>query len=79
MLMKTKRSKETLEFINVYIKMHGVSPTYEVIAKAIGLKSKSNAHRIVKRLIMDGLLEKKPNKFYSIRVVDKSVKEIMSL
>ena len=84
--MKIKRGKEALEFIKVYLKMHGVSPTYEVIAKALGLKSRSNAHRIVKRLIMDGFLEKEPHKFYSIRVVkkrvipvDESVREILSL
>ena len=50
-----------------------------VIAKSIGLKSRSNIHRIVKRLEGDGFIQTSPRKYRSIRVVDKSVKAIASL
>jgi hypothetical protein len=36
-------------------------------------------HRIVTRLEEEGHLEKKPRKFYAIKVVDRSVKDVASL
>lgn len=75
----TKKRQVVLDFIKTYIKMYGVSPTYETIAKGIGLNAKSNAYRIVKRLESDGYLLVKPRKFYGIKVFDRSVKEIISL
>ena len=71
--------QKVLEFIKSHIRNHGVSPSYEVIAKGIGMSSKSNIHRIVHRLKQDGLIELKPYKFHSIKVVDKSVKAMLSL
>lgn len=83
--MGRKRSKMTgrwklvLEFIQAYIKMYGVPPSYTIMAKGLGMKSRSNMHRIVHRLEEEGLLETKPRKYLSIRVVDRSVKEISAL
>jgi hypothetical protein len=50
-----------------------------VIAKGIGLKSKSNVHRIIHRLKDDGHLTVRPYKFNSIKLVDQSVKEVAAL
>ena len=75
----SKRRQLVLEFISAYIRLHGVSPSYEVIAKGIGLKSKSNIHRIVHRLKTDGHIVTKPYKFHAIKLVDTSVKAVMSL
>lgn len=75
----TERRGKILEFVKAYIKVHRCAPALHVIAKAFGLKSKSNIHRIIKRLEMDGYLETKPRKFRSIRVMDKSVKQIAAL
>jgi repressor LexA len=75
----TERRKLVLEFIRAYVKLHGVSPSYEVIAKGIGLNSKSNIHRIVHRLKADGHLVTKPYKFHAIKLVDTSAKEVMRL
>lgn len=61
------------------MKLYGVSPSYEVIAKGIGLKSKSNIHRIVHSLQDEGLLTLKAYKFNSIRVLDKGAKEDLDL
>lgn len=75
----TKRRQLVLDFIRAYIRLHGVPPSYEVIAKGIGLKSKSNIHRIVHRLKDDGLIETKPYKFHAIKLVDTSAKSIIRL
>ncbi len=75
----TKHRQLVLEFIRAYIRLHGVPPSYEVIARGIGLKSKSNIHRIVHRLKADGHLVTKPYKFHAIRLVDNSVRAVVSL
>ena len=63
----TKRRKSVLDFIEAYIRLHGVSPSYEAIALGIGLSAKANAHRIVKRLEIDGFVTTS-RRFYSIRI-----------
>jgi len=68
-----------LDFIKAYIKLHGVAPSYSVIARGLGMKSKSNIHRIIHKLKEDGLLTIKPYQFNSIRLIDRSVREIASL
>ena len=75
----TKRRQLVLDFICAYIRLHGVPPSYEVIAKGIGLKSKSNIHRIVHRLRADGHIVTKPYKFHSIKLVDTSAQAVMKL
>jgi repressor LexA len=75
----SKRRQLVLDFISAYIRLHGVSPSYEVIAKGIGLKSKSNIHRIIHRLKADGHLVTKPYKFHAIKLVDTSAKAIVRL
>jgi len=75
----TGRWEKVLRFIQAYIQLHGVSPSYDVMAKGLGLRSRSNMHRIVKRLEEEGHLQTKPRKYYGIKMVDKSVKEVVSL
>jgi repressor LexA len=75
----TKRRQLVLDFIRAYIRLHGVPPSYEVIAKGIGLSSKSNIHRIVHRLKADGHLVTKPYKFHAIRLIDSSAQAMMKL
>jgi len=77
--MLSKRRQLVLDFIRAYIRLHGVPPSYEVIAKGIGLSSKSNVHRIVHRLKEDGYLTVRPYKFHSIKLVDTSVREVVRL
>jgi SOS-response transcriptional repressor LexA len=75
----TDRAQLVLDFIKAYIKLHQAPPSYEAIAKAMGLKSRSNICRIVHSLEREGHLSRKPRKFHSIRVMDKSVRDIVSL
>ena len=75
----TPKEKLILEFIQAYIRKHGVSPSYEVMAKALGMKAKSNLHRYVLKLEGMGLVVRRPRKFYGVKVVDRSVDEVVSL
>ena len=75
----TDRWDLVLRFIKAYIRLNNAPPSYEILAKGLGMRSRSNVHRIVKRLQEEGLLETKPRKYLSIRVVDRSVKEISRL
>jgi SOS-response transcriptional repressor LexA len=50
-----------------------------VIARGLGLKSKSNIHRVVHILQDEGLLVIKPHKFNSIKLIDRSVRGVASL
>jgi repressor LexA len=75
----TERERAILEFIKAYMKLHGVSPSYEVIASGIGLRSKSNIHRLVHKLEQMGHLRLKPYKFRSIKLIDRSVMEVSAL
>lgn len=75
----TDKWEVVLRFIRAYQKLYGVSPSYAVMAKGLGMKSRSNMHRMVRRLEEEGLVETKPRKYHSIKVVDKSVMEIASL
>jgi SOS-response transcriptional repressor LexA len=68
-----------LDFIKAYIRLHGVAPSYAVIARGLGMKSKSNIHRIIHKLKDEGLVAVKPYQFNSIRVIDRSVREVASL
>lgn len=75
----TERWDLVLRFIKAYIRIHGVPPSYEVMASGLGMRSKSNMHRMVRRMKEEGLLEVRPRKFLSIKVVDRSVKEMSKL
>ena len=68
-----------LDFIRAYIKFHGISPSYQTIALGLGMRSKANIHRIVHRLQEDGLLSIRPYKFNSIKLIDRSAREVAAL
>ena len=74
----TPQWEKVLRFVKAYVRLHGVAPSYEVIAKSLGMKAKSNAFRIVRRLEEEGHLEVRGG-YRGIRVVDRSVKEIEAL
>ena len=49
------------------------------IAQGLELKSKSNIHRLVHRLKEQGLLHVKPHEFRSLKIIDKSVQDMVKL
>lgn len=72
----SEKHQLVLDFIRAYIKIHGVAPSYQVIANGLGLKSKANIHRIVHLLQDEGLLTIRPYKFNSIKLSDRSLKKM---
>lgn len=75
----TSRQLLVLEFIKTFVQMKGHSPSMQDIANGLGMKSRSNIHRIVHDLRKHGALSIRPHKFRTIKVTDKSVKEMASL
>ena len=47
--------------------------------EGLGLKGKGNIHRIIHRLQDDGHLTVTPHKFRSVKIRDKSVRDVASL
>ena len=74
-----KKCQLVYEFLQAYSRMHGMPPSYEVVAKSLGLSAKSNIHRIVHRLKDEGLITVKAYKFHSVKLIDRSVEEIKNL
>ena len=57
----TTQQRALLAFIVGYIRSHnGVAPSYQQMAEALGLKSKSGVHRAVKSLVERGHLKDMP-------------------
>ena len=59
--MLTKRQKQILDFIRLYSKKNGYSPTIEEIAKHFRLNSVATVHEHLKNLQNKGFLKRKEN------------------
>jgi SOS-response transcriptional repressor LexA len=75
----SERHQLVLDFIKAYERLHGVTPSYQIIAKGIGLKSKANIHRIVHILEEQGHLIVRGKRANSIKLMDRSVLEVAAL
>jgi len=56
---RTRRQKDVLEYISRYITKHGHEPSYQVIARDLGLNSKAGIAKHIKSLEEQGLLKRK--------------------
>lgn len=61
MQTRTKRQKEVLEFITRYIDLHGSEPSYQMIARAMNVRSKAGIAKHIQALENQGLLTKRRN------------------
>jgi SOS-response transcriptional repressor LexA len=52
--------KQQKDVIRAFKRIRGFAPTLQELATGMGLRSRSNMHRIVKELVSKGLLSKKP-------------------
>lgn len=75
----TPRQKLVLDFVQTFTKMRGFAPSYSEIAQGLGMRSKSNIHRLVHVLEERGLLQIKPHRIRSLKVIDNSVTDIVRL
>lgn len=66
---RTRRQKDVLEYITRYIAKHGHEPSYQVIARDLGLSSKAGIAKHIRSLEEQGLLlRKRSNGSFSIEL-----------
>ncbi len=65
----TKRQKELLDFVDVFIKEHGYGPSYREVMNGLGYKSVSTVAIHINGLISKGYLRKRDNSARSLEVV----------
>jgi repressor LexA len=67
--MLTKKQYELLVFINRRLSEGGVSPSFEEMKEALGLKSKSGIHRLIGGLEERGFIRRLPHRARALEVV----------
>lgn len=65
----TPAQHRALTFIRQYVAANGYSPTFREIAGGVGLKSSSEAHRLVHGLVDRGSVKLLPRRARSIELV----------
>ena len=71
--MLTKQQNKLFNFLKVKIQKTNISPSFEEMKVAMGLKSKSGIQRLIDGLVERGFIEKKDNKKRAINIVNNSV------
>lgn len=67
--MLTKRQYQLLMLIEKRLREDGVSPSFEEMKEAIGLKSKSGIHRLISGLEERGFIRRLPNRARALEVL----------
>jgi repressor LexA len=65
----TRRQKEVLDFLADFVKRNEYSPSYDEIARGLGLKSLATVHKHITNLANKGLLQRAHNRSRSIDVL----------
>ena len=73
--MLTKKQNKLFNFLKDKIKKTNVSPSFEEMKIAMGLKSKSGIQRLIDGLVERGFIEKKNNKKRAINILNNSIKK----
>jgi len=67
--MLTRKQHELLNFINRRLATDGVSPSFEEMKDALGLKSKSGIHRLISGLEERGFIRRLPHRARALEVI----------
>lgn len=67
--MLTRKQYELLSFINERLDQSGVSPSFDEMKDALGLKSKSGIHRLITGLEERGFIRRLPHRARALEVV----------
>jgi repressor LexA len=67
--MLTKKQHELLLFLQRHLGQHGVSPSFDEMKDALGLKSKSGIHRLISGLEERGFIRRLPHRARAIEVL----------
>jgi repressor LexA len=66
--MLTKKQYELLLFINQRLNEHGVSPSFDEMKEALGLRSKSGIHRLITGLEERGFIRRLPHRARALEI-----------
>jgi len=67
--MLTNKQHDLLQFIDNQLKSKGVSPSFDEMKNALGLKSKSGIHRLIKGLEERGFIRRLPHRARALEVI----------
>jgi len=67
--MLTPRQHEALTFLAAYTREHGYAPSFEEIAEAMNVASKSNVHRLLSGLEERGFIRRLRHRQRAIEIV----------
>ncbi len=67
--MLTLKQLKLLKYLNSYIKLNGVSPSFDEMKEAMNLKSKSGIHRLVTALEEKQYLRRLPNRARAVEIL----------
>jgi repressor LexA len=67
--MLTKKQHELLIFINGHLQESGISPSFDEMKEALGLKSKSGIHRLITALEERGFIRRMPHRARALEVL----------
>lgn len=67
----TPKQRKLLDFIRAAIEHDGSAPTFDQMARGMGVKSKSDIHRQLKGLEERGAIRRMPNRMRAIEVVEE--------
>ena len=67
--MLTKKQHELLIFIHGHLAENGVSPSFDEMKEALGLKSKSGIHRLITGLEERHFIRRLPHRARAIEVI----------
>ena len=67
--MLTRKQRELLLYIHNYQGAHGVSPSFDEMKEALGLKSKSGIHRLITALVEREFIRRLPHRARAVEVL----------
>lgn len=67
--MLTKKQHELLQFISRHLSQQGVSPSFDEMKEALGLRSKSGIHRLITGLEERGFIRRLPHRARALEVI----------
>lgn len=77
--MITKRQKQILDFIEVYLRKNRYAPSHEEIAKHFKLSSVGTVNEHIQKLIEKGFLKKEEGRFRAISISDPEKRKLTSI
>ena len=71
--MLTKKQKQLLNYISTFQSRNGVTPSYEEMKDALGLKSKSGIHRLILALEERGFVKRLAHKARALEIIKDGI------